>query len=183
MTTITPTSVAIYGLLAEFDGPNALLAAARRTRAAGYKRFDVFSPYPIHGMDGAMGLKRSKLGWLVAGCALAGAAVAMGMQWYCNVYDYPLITQGKPYFSWQAFLIVTFELTVLFSAFGAVGGMLLFNGLPRWYHPTLKHDRFVGASDNRFFLAIEAADPKYSPVETAGFLADLGAGDVVPIEE
>ena len=92
-----------------------------------------------------MGLKRSKLGWIVAGAAMAGLLTAVGLQWYTSVLDYPLVTQGKPYFSWQAFIPVTFELSVLFAAFGAVFGMLLLNGLPAWYHPALKHEAFAGS--------------------------------------
>ncbi len=174
---------ATFGILAEFDGPGALLAAARATRKAGYQHFDVYSPYPVHGMDLAMGLNRSKLGWIVAGGAITGVTVAMGLQYYANVLDYPLITQGKPYFSWQAFLVVTFELAVLFSAFAAVFGMFFLNDLPAWYHPALKQEVFTGASDNRFFLAVEAKDEKFELEKTGNFLKQIGAISQVVLED
>ncbi len=171
-----------WGLLAEFDSPGAILRAARETRDAGYKRWDVHTPYPIHGMDPAMGLGRSKLGWIVSGGALTGFLVAMGLQYYVN-WEYPLIHQGKPYYSWQAFLVVGFELSVLFAAFSAVLGMFALNGLPQWYHPTLKHDVFARASDDRFYVAIEASDDKFDPVQTREFLQSLGAVSVVELED
>src|SRR5690242_408615 len=118
MTQATPQSAARapWGLLARFDSSHALLRAAEQTHKAGYKLFDVHSPFAIHGMDHAMGLGRSHLGWIVAGGAFAGAFTAIGLQYYCN-WDFPLVHQGKPYYAWQPFVIVTFELTVLFSAF------------------------------------------------------------------
>jgi hypothetical protein len=172
-----------WGLLAEFPKPTALLAAARRVRDAGYKRFDVFTPYLVHGMDQAMGLGRSKLGWIVVAGALAGIATAVGLQVFCNVIDCPLITQGKPYFSWQAYLIVTFELAVLFGSFAAVLGMFALNGLPQWYHPTLKSEAFAKATDNGFFLAIEVADEKFALEATRKLLEEAGAISVVALEE
>ncbi len=174
---------AVWGVAAEFAGPDALRKAARKVRKAGYGKFDVHSPYPIHGMDMAMGLGRSKLGWLVLACGIAGVVVAMGLQWYTNTYDYPLITQGKPYFSWQAFIVVAFELMVLFAAFGAVFGMIAFNGLPAWYHPALKWERFLRFSDNKFFLVIEAADPRFDVAGTAAMLRAMGASRVEMLEQ
>lgn len=171
-----------WGLLAEFDTPGAVLRAARETRDAGYHRFDIHTPFPVHGMDLAMGLDRSKLGWIVAGGAVLGALGAFGGQVYCN-WDFPLIHQGKPYQSWQAFLVITFELSVLCSAFAAVLGMLFLNGLPRWYHPTLKSLNFARATDNRFFLSIEAADKKFSLEETRLFMQNLGALSVEELAE
>lgn len=168
-----------WGYLAEFDSPGAILRAARETRDAGYRRFDVHTPYPVHGMDAAMGLGRSQLGWIVSAGALAGFIVAMGLQYYVN-WDYPLIHQGKPFYSWQAFLVVTFELTVLFAAFSAVLGMFAINGLPQWYHPTLKSGAFARASDNRFFISIEAADSNFDAAKTRAFLESL---DPISIEE
>jgi hypothetical protein len=178
-----PVTTSTWGVLAEFEGPDELLYAAAAVRDAGFRRFDVHSPYPIHGMDQAMGLGRSPLGWIVLAAGLAGAAGGMALQWYTNAWDYPLITGGKPYFAWQAFLVVTFELMVLSAAFGAVIGMLALNGLPQWYHPTLKHDPFFGASDNRFFLVIEATDGKFDRTRTAEFLMEIGGRDVAILEE
>ena len=171
-----------WGLLAEFDTPGAVLRAARETRQAGYRRFDVHTPFPVHGMDLAMGLGRSHLGWIVAGGAVVGALAAFGGQVYCN-WEFPLIYQGKPYQSWQAFLVITFELSVLCSAFAAVLGMLFLNGLPRWYHPTLKSPAFARASNNRFFLSIEAADEKFALEATRQFMQQLGALSVEELAE
>jgi hypothetical protein len=172
-----------FGLLAGFAGESELLEAARGVHEAGYVRFDVFSPYPIHGMDQAMGLGRSHLGWFVLVAAIAGSATAVGLQWFCNALDYPLITQGKPYFSWQAFVPVTFELMVLFAAFAAVIGMLVLNGLPAWYHPTLRYDVFARATDDGFFLAIEADDTKFDREKTRQLLLTLGAQSVTLLED
>ncbi len=170
------------GVIAEFENPDALLRAARQVRDAGYSKFDVYSPFPIHGMDEAMGLRRSRLGWIVLMGGIAGALAALGLQWYTSVVDYPLITAGKPYFSWPAFVPIIFELGVLLAAFGAVFGMLAINGLPRWYHPLLKYDRFVRASDDSFFLAIDAKDRQYDADRAAILLERLGGRNVDPLE-
>ncbi len=167
-----------WGVLARFDSPGAILRAARETRKAGYAHFDVHTPFPVHGMDAAMGLGRSNLGWIVTGGAVAGFLSAVGLQYYTN-WDFPLIHQGKPYYSWQAFIIVTFELTVLFSAFAAVLGMFALNGLPQWYHPTLKSQDFARATDNAFFLSIQTNDV----VKTKAFMEELGATNVEELEE
>ena len=171
-----------WGLLAQFDSPGAILRAARATHKAGYQRFDVHTPYPVHGMDSAMGLGRSHLGWFVAGGALVGFIVAMALQYYVT-WDYPLIHQGKPFYSWQTFLVVTFELTVLFSAFSAVGAMMIINGLPQWYHPTLKSLTFASATDNRFFVSIESADKTFDAVKTRAFFEALGAISIEELED
>lgn len=171
-----------WGLLAEFDSDTALVAAARAVREAGFRRWDTHSPFPIHGMDRAMGLGRSPLGKIVFVAGLLGAATGMGLQWFANAYDYPLITQAKPYFSWQAFVPVTFELMVLFAAFAAVFGMFLLNGLPQWYHPALKSDHFARASNDGFFLVIEAADKHFDPQQTRRLLEANGAVVVTELE-
>lgn len=175
MTTPATTS---WGILARFDSPGALLRAARETRKAGYDKFDVHTPYPVHGMDGAMGLGRSKLGWVVTAGAFAGAFTAIGLQYYTN-WDYPLVHQGKPVYSWQAFIIVLFELTVLFASFAAVFGMFALNGLPQWYHPTLKSKAFARATDNGFYLSIETAEITKAKL----FAEGLGAMSVEELEE
>ena len=182
MTTEVTTTKISWGLLAQFDSPGAILRAARETRKAGYTRFDVHTPYAIHGMDPAMGLGRSHLGWFVAGGALLGFMVAMGLQYFVT-WDYPLIHQGKPYYTWQIFLVVTFELTILFSAFTAVGAMLMINGLPQWYHPTLKSETFARATDNRFFISIETADKKFDLEKTRAFFQQLGAVSIEELED
>ena len=169
---VAPAPLKPWGLLAEFDTPAALLRAVRETRKAGYTRFDAHTPFPVHGMDQTMGMPRSKLGWIVAAAALIGGVGAMGGQMYCN-WDYPMIHQGKPYQTWQAFLIITFEITVLSAAFAAVLGMFALNGLPKWYHPTLKSAAFARVTDNRFFLSIEAADKMFDLEKTQQFLQSL----------
>jgi len=164
----------LWGMLGEFDSPGAILRAAGEVRRAGYTRFDVHTPYPVHGMDAAMGLGRSKLGWIVSGGAAAGFLTALALQWYTN-WDFPLILQAKPYQPWPAYVIVIFELTVLFAAFAAVIGMFALNGLPRWYHPTFHSDRFAAVGNNRFYVSIEAADKKFDPATTRQFLSSIGA--------
>ena len=181
MTSANPAS--IYGVAALFDGPDELLAAVRRVKMAGYRKFDVHTPFPVHGMDDAMGLGRSQLGWIVFLCGAAGVATAMGMQWFANAFDYPLIKQGKPYFAWQAFIPVTFELMVLFAAFGAVVGMIALNGLPRWYHPTLKSEGMAKLADDGFYIVIESGDEQFEAGKTMEFLAAIGSRSVVALEE
>ena len=167
-----------WGIIAEFAGPDALKKAARGVRAAGYKRFDVYTPYPVHGMDKAMGLGRSPLGILVFGAGMTGAAVGLGLQGFTSVIDYPLITSGKPYFSFPAFVPITFELGVLFAAFAALLGMFALNNLPNWYHPSFNHPAFDLASDNRFFLVIEARDSYFHAERCEALLTSLGGHDV-----
>ena len=172
----------LFGVLAEFEGAEALLRAAAQTHRAGYRDFDVFTPYPVHGMDDAMGLGRSPLGWIVLFCAISGALGALILQWYANAFDYPLVLSGKPYFTWQAFLVVIFEVTVGASAFGAIVGMLLLNGLPRWHHPLFDRDSFARAMDDGFFLFVEARDGQFDDQQTAKFLAEIGAKSIEPVE-
>lgn len=181
MTTSKPAS--IFGVAAAFEGPKELLAAVKRVHLAGYRKFDVHTPFPVHGMDEAMGLKRSKLGWIVFLCGAFGLVFAMAMQWYANAFDYPLIKQGKPYFAWQAFIPVTFELMVLFAAFGAVFGMIALNGLPCWYHPTLKSDGLAKLADDGFYLVIESRDMQFEAGKTVEFLAAIGSKSVCVLEE
>lgn len=178
---MSTTHSTTWGMLAQFDSPGAILRAAREVRKAGYKHFDVHTPFPVHGMDTAMGLGRSHLGWIVAAGAFAGAMTAIGLQYFVG-WDYPLVHQGKPPFAWQPFVVVTFELAVLFSSFAAVIGMFALNGLPQWYHPTLKSATFARASNDRFMLSIEAQDPKFNPQTTRALLESLGAITVEELE-
>lgn len=168
-----------WGLLARFDSPGAILRAARETRQAGYQHFDVHTPFPVHGMDAAMGMGRSPLGWIVVGGATAGFLTAIALQYFV-AWDYPLIHQGKPFFAFQPYVIVVFELSVLFAAFAAVFGMIFVNGLPRWYHPLFNTQAFAKFSDDGFFLSIEADDPAFDAIKTREFLDSLGA---VMVEE
>jgi Alternative complex III, ActD subunit len=175
-------AVVLWGLVAEFDTAAAVLHAAENVRDEGYTRFDVHSPIPIHGLDEAMGLRMTRLPWFVLLGGATGAAVALLLQWWTNGVNYPFIISSKPLFGLPANIPITFELTVLFAAIGAFVGMLAANGLPRLYHPLFKVERFRRASDDRFFVSIEAADPKFDPVATRAFLESLGGGVVEPVE-
>ena len=165
-------------MLAQFESPSALLDAAKKVRDAGYKKFDCHSPFPIHGMDGAMGLKRSPLGWIIGFAALIGTSGALALQWWTSSVDYPLVISGKPLFSFQAYVPVTFALGVLLSAFAALVGMLALNGLPRLFHPIFYSERFAAATDDGFFVSIESDDPLYDDVTTKGFLESIGGRNI-----
>jgi hypothetical protein len=165
------------GILAEFENPAALLEAAAKVRDAGYKRWEVYSPFPIHGMDDAMGLKPSILGWVVGLMAFVGLAFAVWLQWWTQAVDYPIVISGKPFFS-IAYVPVTFELTVLFSALTAVFGMFVINRMPRYFHPVFYSDRFVKVTDNGFFIAVFAWDKKYNDAETKAFFETIGGKQI-----
>lgn len=170
-------------VLAEFADVDALLRAAEKIRAAGYRKFDCHSPFPVHGLDAAMGEKQSPLGWIVGLMALIGGSGALLLQWWTSAVDYPLIISGKPLFSYQAFVPIIFELTVLLSAFGAVLGMFALNGLPRLYHPIFNSDRFGAATDSGFFVSVEAEDPKFNVDQIKQFLTSAGAIYVEVVKE
>jgi hypothetical protein len=170
-----------WGLLAEFESVEALIAAAEKMRRAGFTRFDAHSPVPVHGIDEAMDIPMSKLPWVVAGGGAAGALGGLLMQWWMNAHDYPLLVSGKPLFGLPAAIPVTFELTVLLGALGAVGGLIFVTGFPRLHHPLFASERFRRATSDRFFLSIEAADPKFA--QARGLLAEAGAVHVEEIAE
>lgn len=168
----------VLGILAEFENPGALLHAAEKIRDAGYKKFDCHSPFPIHGMDEAMGLKRSPLGWMVGILALTGGGLAVLLQWWTSAVDYRVVISGKPFFSWQAFFPVTFGLAVLTGAFTAVFGMLGLNKLPRLHHPVFYSENFKKFSDDGFFISIEADDKQFDEKETSEMLAAIGGKNI-----
>ncbi len=168
----------IEGVLAEFSNPYELLKAAEKIRDAGYKKFDCHSPFPVHGLDAAMGLKPSKLGWFVAMGGATGAAVALLMQWWMSAVDYKIVTSGKPFFSFQAFVPITFELTILFSAFTVVFGMLLLNLLPRLNHPVFNSEQFKKVTDDSFFISLMADDPQFNSEKVKEFLESTGGKNV-----
>jgi hypothetical protein len=173
----------LWGLLAEFERPEELVAAAERAREAGYRRMDAYTPFPIHGLSDAMGFRPTKLPFIVLAGGLVGCFAALGMMWYSATIHYPLNVGGRPLASWPAFIPITFELTVLFASLSAVFGMLWMNGLPMPYHPVFNAPRFAFASRDRFFLCIEARDPLFEEVNARAFLAGLGAREVVAVEE
>jgi hypothetical protein len=160
--------------LAEFVNPAALLHAAGKLREAGYKKFDCHSPFPIHGMDQAMGLRRSPLGWIAGLVALVGCGAALGLQWWTMAVDYPLVISGKPYFAFQAYVPVTFALGVLMAGFAALFGMLIINRLPQLNHPLFNSANFERFSDDGFFISIESSDPIYERTKVQKFLEELG---------
>ena len=172
-----------YGVLAEFGNPHELLNAAEKLRDSGYKKFDCHSPFPIHGMDEAMGLKRSPLGWIVGLSALVGGSLAVWLQWWSGTVAYPLVIAGKPLFSYQAYLPVGFGLAVLFGAVAAFIGMLALNRLPQPWHPVFFSDRFEKMSNDGFFISIEKDDPVYDAGKTPEFLRQIGGMHVEALIE
>ena len=170
-----PTPPQTAALLAEFAGPEALCRAAAAVRDAGYRRWDCHSPYPVHGIDSAMGSRPTFLPWLVLGAGTAGLAVALLMQWWMNAIDYPLLISGKPLFSLPANIPVTFELIVLFSGLTAFFGTLALNGLPQFAHPVLGNRRFRRATTDGFFISIDAHDPQFDEARTRSLLESAGA--------
>jgi hypothetical protein len=172
----------LYGLLAEFETPEALLAAAHKTNAAGYKRVDAFTPLPVEGLAEAVGFHHSSLPLVVLLGGVLGGLTGFFMQYYANVFSYPLNIAGKPYNSWPAFIPITFELTVLGAAVFCVFGMLAMNGLPAPYHPVFNVERFALATRDRFFLLIKARDKKFDLAKTKVFMQELQAKEVSEIE-
>jgi hypothetical protein len=168
----------LYGLMAEFESPEELLAAAQRAYREGYRRLDAHSPFPIHGLAEAIGVRRTWLPLLVLIGGLLGALVGYGTQYYVAAIDYPINVGGRPFNSWPSFIPITFEVTILFAALTAVFGMLALNGLPMPYHPVFNAPRFALATHDRFFLCIEAADPRFDPESTRRFLEGLNAKEV-----
>lgn len=173
----------VYGLLAEFSNPSTLMHAAEAVRGRGYSHFDAHSPFPIHGMDRAMGLSNSKVGYFTLGGGVTGLVVGYWLQWWTAAVDYPLNISGKPLFAVESAIPIIFEVVVLFSAFGAVAGMLALNGLPRPYNPLFYSERFKKATDDGFFLHIAASDTQFDQNETAEMLRDIGALNVELIQD
>jgi len=174
----------LYGLMAEFDSAQALLDAAHKVHGAGYKNADAFSPFPIHGLAEALGFRERSVAKIVLGAGITGAIAGYGLEYWTQVIAMPVNIGGRPYHSWVSFIPPAFETTILFAAFSAVIGMLALNGLPQPYHPVFNHERFAKyASSEKFFLAIEATDPKFDASATKQFMAGLGgAKEVVEVE-
>jgi hypothetical protein len=179
----TISTSGVYGLLAEFDSPADLLEAAEKVTAAGYTRTDAFSPFPIHGLADAIGFHESMVAPIILAGGITGLLGGFGLQYYCQVMAYPMNIGGRPTYSWVAWIPATFEMTILFAAFAAVIGMLALNGLPQPYHPVFNAPRFALASQERFFLVVEATDPKFDLDRTQAFLAGLNSRDVVAVHE
>lgn len=173
----------LYGLMAEFDSATELVDAARAVREAGYTKTDAFSPFPIHDIDEALGIKRSILPVLVFFGGITGLMLGISLQVFVHYIDYPMNVGGRPYLSWPSFVPPAYELTILLAGFTAVFGMLFLNGLPRPYHPVFNIDRFALASREKFFLLVEAADPKYDHGETKAFMESLKPQEVFDVPE
>jgi len=180
MATVTETAD-LYGLLAEFEQPEALLAAVQRAREAGYRRIDAYTPIPVHGLTEALGQIPTKLPLLTLAGGALGAVAGYGMQYYASVISYPVNVGGRPYHSWPAFVPIVFELVILFAALFTVLGMLALNGLPMPYHPVFNVPQFKLASRNRFFLCIESRDPAFHPDSTRSFLENLHPSGVYSV--
>ncbi|MCG3195840.1 MAG: DUF3341 domain-containing protein [Candidatus Omnitrophica bacterium] len=177
-------STRVFAVLAEFPSGDEMLEAARKVRDAGYTKWDTHSPYPVHGIDEAMGIRRTILPTIVFVCGLTGALTGLALQWWTSSVYYPVIVSGKPMFSLPANIPIIFELTVLFSAFGAVFGMFALNGLPSLYHGIFNSGRFNSRmSTDRFYISIEAADPKFNRDSARKLLESIGGQSVEVVEE
>ena len=173
---------ALFGLMAEFETPDDLLAAAKATFAAGYRKIDGYSPLPVHGLGDAIGFPRTKLPWLVFCFGILGGICGYGLCYWVSVIDYPMNIAGKPLHSGPMFIPVTFELTILFAALSSAFGMFIANGLPQPYHPVFNVESFARASQDRFFLSIEADDPQFDLDKTRNFLNGLNPHEVAEVE-
>jgi hypothetical protein len=173
----------LVALMGDFASVDAVVSAVRQVRRVGYTRIDVHSPFPIHGIDEALGIRPTILPWIVLGAGLFGLAGGLVMQWWMNAFDYPLLVSGKPTWSLPANIPVIFECTILCAAYTAVFAMLILNRLPMLYNPLFKSERFRRVTSDRFFLVIDASDPKFSEKTTAELLAALGATDVDRVED
>ncbi len=173
--------ISSYGLMAQFEDAEKLLAATQRTREAGYRRIDAYSPFPIDGLGEALGFTHSLISWIVLIGGIVGAAAGFGLQYYVSVIANPINVGGKPTFSWPAFVPITFETTILGAAVAGVIGLLLLNRLPMPYHPVFNIDNFLRASQDGFFLCIEAADPQFDPQKSREFLESLQPREVYDV--
>ena len=176
----TPTP---YALMAEFDTPADIMHAAEKIRDKGFTRWDVYTPFPIHGMDAAMGLGNSKVGWFAFLGGATGFTSGMLMIWWMNAIDYSILIGGKPMFSPFGAFPPSYELTILFGAFGAILGMMVLNRLPRWYNPLFKNRRFAKVTHDKFFIVVETTDPKYSEAEIRKLLESAGSKHIELVEE
>ncbi len=173
---------ALYGLMAEFDNPEDLVGAARRAYQEGYRKMDAYAPYPVEGLADAIGFRRTRIPLIVLIGGILGCLSGFFLQYWISVISYPLNVGGRPYNSWPSFIPVTFELAVLFAALGAALGMLGLNRLPMLYHPVFNVPRFALATRDRFFLCIEAADPRFDGQRTRRFLESLNSREVSEVE-
>ena len=172
----------VYAAMGEFSDPDELVKAGRKIREMGYTHIDTMTPFPVHGIDEAIGVPYSKVGWIVVCFAILGILTAQLLQWYVGVISYPLVIGGKPLFDFTFSIPVTFELAVLFASIAAVIAMFGLNGLPRLYHPSFNYRSAHRATDDRFLLLIEAGDPRFDAQKSAADLRGVGAQNVEVVE-
>ncbi len=173
----------LWGILAEFETPAELLRAAGRVREAGYQNWDCYSPFPVHGLDRVMGLRDTRVPWVILGAGAVGTSLAILMQWWMNAIDYPLNISGKPLFSLPAQIPIVFELTVLLASITAFLAVFAFNSLPQFFHPTFRSRRFKRVTTDRFFITIESSDAKFEVDQTEAMLRSLGSSHVEWLED
>jgi len=181
--TTQPVLTRHHAIIAEFDTPGDAIRAAEQVRDAGFQKWDVHTPFAVHGMDAAMGLKNSKVGWFSFCGGALGLTTGMLMIWFMNGFDYQIVVGGKPLFSPLYAFPVSYELTILFASFATLFGMFGLNRLPRLHHPLLRNRRFLGVTHDKFILVIETADPKYSVTETRKLLEKTGSKHIEMVEE
>ncbi len=172
----------IYGVAAEFEDAEELLAAVRALRERGYRKLDVLSPFPVHGLAEALGIRRSPLGWAALVAGVTGASAAFLLQWWTGAVSYPLVVGGKPFFAVEPSVPVAFELAVLLASFAAVLGMLALNGLPRFHHPVFAHPRYPAVTDDRFVLVVENDGERFDAVQASEALRATGGEHIQVLE-
>ncbi len=181
MSATTVHAAPIYGLMAEFETPTDILVAAKKAHAAGYRKMDAYSPQPVHGLAEAIGFEKNQVALVCLIGGLLGLSTAYALQYWINLIAYPLNIGGRPFHSWPSFIIVCFELTILFGGLSAALGMLAMNGLPLPYHPVFNVPQFAFATRDRFFLCIEAVDPKFDMAETRRFIESLNPTSIAEV--
>lgn len=171
-----------YGLIATFDTAAEIYEAAKEVRDAGYKHWDCITPFPVHGLDGAMGLRRSIVPRISLAAGITGFCGGMALIYWADAVEYPLVVGGKPLFSPMFAFPVSYEMTILFTAFITVIGMFILNGLPRHYHPVLKYDNIAAGMDDKFFIVIETRDPRFNATNTKALLEKIGGKEIKELE-
>jgi len=172
----------LYGLIARFDSAPEIYHAAEIVRDAGFKNWDCITPFPVHGLDGAMGVKRSNVPKFSILGGITGFTTGMSLIWFTGAFDYKLIVGGKPYFSPLFAFPIAYELTILFTAFATIAGMFILNWLPQHYHPTLKSEQIIRGLDDTFYVVIEARDPKFDLARVKNLLGEAGAKEISELE-
>ncbi|HVJ06040.1 MAG TPA: DUF3341 domain-containing protein [Candidatus Saccharimonadales bacterium] len=177
------TESVLHGVVAEFITPDELVSACKKAYAAGYRRMDAYTPFPLEEVADAIGFEKTRVPLLTLAGGILGGLSGFFLQYWVHTSAYPVNVGGRPLNSWPSFVIITFEMTILFAGIAAVVGMLTLNGLPQPYHPIFNHPRFTAASRDRFFLCIEAADPKFDLEQTTHFLEATDAVDVAEVTD